>query len=222
MGWLVDGFFEDGKKIVLPSRKSMPNHPNVHVSSLPTKKGFTLMEVILVMVLIVVISGISLPYFASSFRGSKLRTSARTINRMAKYANSMAIMREETLTLALNPDTMEVFLGGYLAAPTNSADGELDQDVLKRLGFVDDDESSSPNGGIEKEVHRFLPDGLTVKDFEKEWAEADDEHDELHLVRFFPNGQCEWFKLELADDKGDGVLLEIDPISAKMTSEFTQ
>ncbi|VGO12969.1 hypothetical protein PDESU_01523 [Pontiella desulfatans] len=184
--------------------------------------GFTLMEVILVMVIIVVISGISLPYFASSFRGSQLRTAARTINRMAKYARSMAIMREETMTVALNRDTMEIFLGGYLASATNSADGEIDQDVLKRLGYVDGDDSSGSTGGIDKEVHRFLSDGLSVKDFDKEWTDEDDETPDLHLVRFYPNGQCEWFKLELADSNGDGVLLEIDPISGKMTSEFIQ
>lgn len=180
------------------------------------------MEVVLVLVLIVVISGISLPYFAGSFRGTQLRTASRTINRMAKYARSMAIMREETLTVALNKETMEVFLGGSLSAPTNSADGELDQDVLKRLGYVDGDESSSLTGGIDKEVHHYLSDKLVVKEFDKDWIDEDDEYPDLCMVRFFPNGQCEWFQLELEDSKGDGVLLEIDPISAKMTSEFTQ
>ncbi|MBT8041973.1 MAG: hypothetical protein KJN98_02285, partial [Pontiella sp.] len=62
------------------------------------------MEVILV--LVVVISGISLPYFAGSFRGTQLRTASRTITRMAKYARSMAIMREETLMVILNHETM--------------------------------------------------------------------------------------------------------------------
>lgn len=184
--------------------------------------GFTLMEVILVMVLVVVISGISIPYFAGSFRGTQLRSASRTINRMAKYARSMAIMRDETLTVALNHETMEVFLGGVPAATTNEADGELDQDVLKRLGYVDGDDGSGETGDIEKEIHRFLPEGLSVRDFDKDWTEGDDEYEDLYRIQFFPNGQCEWFKLEIEDSKGDGVLLEIDPISGKMTSEFTQ
>ena len=184
--------------------------------------GFTLMEVILVLVVLIVISGISLPYFAGSFKGTQLRTAARTITRMAKYTRSMAIMREETLTVALNHDTMELFMGGAAAAPTNSADGELDQDVLKRLGYVDGDDSPSGTGGIEKEVHRFLPDTLHVRDFDKDWTENDDAHEDLHLIRFFSNGQCDWFVLELEDGKGDGVKLEIDPISGKIHSEFTQ
>ena len=78
--------------------------------------GFTLIEVILVLVVVVIIAGIAVPYFAGSYRGIKLRSSSRTINRMARYARSMAIMREETLTVAINHETMEIFLGGVPAA----------------------------------------------------------------------------------------------------------
>lgn len=179
------------------------------------------MEVILVLVLVVVLSGISLPYFAGTFKGTKLRSAARTVNRMAKYARNMAIMRDETLTIALNPETKEIWLGGSTGTSTNEADGELDQDVLKRLGYVDDD-GSSETAGIEKEIHRFLPDGLSVREFRKDWTEDDDPYPDLHLVRYYPNGQCEWFLLELEDKHGVGVRLENDPISGKIRSEFTQ
>lgn len=186
------------------------------------RSGFTLIEVVLVLVLIIIISSISLPFFSNTLKGLQLKTSARTIRRAVSYARGMAIMREEVMTLALDPDTMEIFGGGFLAAQTNSTDGVIDQDVLKRLGYKDGDESSPSTGGIDKEIHYRLPEHLTVKNFDKDWTEADDEYPDLYLVRFFPNGQCEWFKLELEDNKGDGILLEIDPVSGKMNSEFTQ
>lgn len=185
--------------------------------------GFTLIEVILVLVVIVIISGIAVPYFSGSYRGIKLRSSARTISRMARYARSMAIMREERMTVVLNHETMELFLGGLLVAPTNSADGELDQDVIKRLGYIDnDDGTEADTAGIDKEVHRFLPDGLTVREFQKDQTDEDDEHPDIHLIHFYPNGQCDWFELELEDKKGMGVKLENDPISGKISSEFIQ
>lgn len=185
------------------------------------RAGFTLVEVILVAVVITIITGIAMPYFAGSYKGNKLRLSARTISRMSRYARSMSIMREEPLTVVLNHETMEIWLGGY-AAKTNSADGELDQDVLKRLGYVDDDEGSSNTAGIEKEVHKFLPDNLTVKFFEKDWTEEDNDHEELYMIRFFPNGQCDWFEMELEDNRGISIRLENDPISGKVKSEFLQ
>ena len=176
----------------------------------------------MVLVVILIIAGISLPYFAGSFRGIQLRSSSRTINRMARYARSMAIMREKRYTVALNHETMEIFLGGALVAPTNSADGELDQEVLKRLGYVDSDDSDSSTAGIDKEVFRFLPTSLTVRDFNKNWTDEDDEYQDLYLIHFYPNGQCDWFELELEDKKGMGVKLENDPVSGKIISEFLQ
>ena len=179
------------------------------------------MELILVLVLVVVISGIALPYFSGSYKGSKLRSSARTVDRLARYARSMAIMREKTLTLALNPETMELFLGEPAQTATNAADGELDQDVLKRLGYVKGEKEADATAGLDKEIHRFLPDGIVVRDFKKEWDEEEDD-ESFHLVRFYPNGQCDEFVLELEDSRGLGVKIENDPVSGKIYSEFTQ
>lgn len=190
-----------------------------------SKTGFTLIEVVLVLVVVVIISGISLPYFAGSFRGTKLRTATRTIDRVVRYARSQAIMREETMAVVINHETMQIYLGALVAASvsTNSADGELDQDVLDRLGYTDGaDDSTGDAGSIDKEVQRQLPETLTITEFNKEWTENDEEHEDLYMVRFFSNGQCEWFELELEDSRGMGVKLENDPISGKIRSEFTQ
>ncbi len=187
----------------------------------PQRGGFTLVEVILVMVVLVIISGISLPYFSGSFRGTQLRSAARTIDRMARYTRSMAIMREETLTMALNPNTLELFMGAPVAPTSDAeADGELDQDVLKRLGYVKDGAPAAKTGNLDKEVHHFLPDRLTVRNFEKN--RTDDDTDSLYTIEFYPNGQCEWFEIEFEDNRGSGIKLEIDPISGKIRSEFIQ
>jgi hypothetical protein len=180
------------------------------------------MEVILVLVVVVIISGISLPYFAGTFKGTQLRTASRTISRMARYARSMAIMRETTLTVVLNHETMEMFLGESTKTKTSEADGKLDQDVLKRLGYVEDGGSGSDAASIDREVQRALPDQLTVRNFEKEWTEDDDQYEDLYLINYYPNGQCDWFTLELEDQRGSGVKLENDPISGKIRSEFIQ
>jgi prepilin-type N-terminal cleavage/methylation domain-containing protein len=187
-----------------------------------SRAGFTLVEVILVMVIIAILSGISLPYFAGAFRGHQLRSSARTINRMARYARSMSIMREEQMTVVLNHETLEVFLGASTQTATNAADGELNQDVLKRLGYVEGGEGANDNAGIEKEIHRLLPEGLVVREFKKDWLDEDDRYEDLYLIRYYPDGQSEWFVLELEDQRGNGVRLENDPISGKIISEFMQ
>ncbi|MCK5843846.1 MAG: hypothetical protein KAG97_04005, partial [Victivallales bacterium] len=129
-----------------------------------------------------------------------------------------------TMVLVLNHDTMELYLGteAPVQTSTNAADGELDQDILERLGYVEGDASSGDAGGIEKEVHKLLPEGLEVADFEQDEFVDDETYEDLYLIRYYPNGRSDWFILELEDQRGLGVKLENDPISGKIHSEFTQ
>ncbi len=216
--WL-EGLKDQWEK--LSGCKTASNHPTIQSSNHPKKNGFTLIEVILVVVISLILLGISLPHFAHTYKGSKLRSAARTINRMARYASNMAIMRETTMTVVLDEETMEVYLGGATQTSTDSADGELDQEVLKRLGYVEGD-ASSGDIGIEKEIHRFLPEGIEVADFEKDRLEDEEEYETLDVINYYPDGQSDRFVLELRDQRGLGVKLESDPISGKVRSEFTQ
>ena len=61
-----------------------------------------------------------------------------------------------------------------------------------------------------------------MSDFEKNWTEEDDPYEDLYLIHFYPNGQCDWFQMELEDNRGMRVQLENDPISGKMYIEFKQ
>ena len=129
------------------------------------------------------------------------------------------------MVLVLNHETMELYLGADTEASTtstNTADGELDQDVLKRLGYVEGNESSGDAVGIAKEIHKLLPEGLEVADFEQDEFDDDETYEDLYLIRYYPNGRSDWFVLELEDLRGQGVKLENDPISGKIHSEFTQ
>lgn len=191
------------------------------------KSGFTLIEVILVVVISLILLGVSLPNFVQAHKGAKLRSAARTVDRMTRYARSQAIMREETMAVVINHETMHIYLGALVSSTsttsTNSADGELDQDVLDRLGYTDGaDDLAGDAGSVDKEVQRQLPEHLTITEFNKEETDDEDESEDLYMVRFFSNGRSEWFELELEDNRGVGVKLECDPISGKVSSEFTQ
>ena len=175
------------------------------------------------MVVIVIISGISLPHLAGSFRNNKLRTSARSIRHSARYARTMAISRNETMYVVLNHETMKLFVGAEQApGPVNEADGELDQSALKNLGYIDGDNESSSTGNIDPESQILLPEHLSVKSFDKDWQLDEQEFDDVYRIPFYPNGQCDWFELEIEDKRGTVIHVEIDPISGKVFSEFVQ
>ncbi len=205
------------KKSCKPSRSS---------GSKPARDrgGFTLIELVLVIVILVILLGIAIPNFAGAYKNAKLQGAARTIGRMARYAHTTAIMREETMVLVLNHDTMEIYLGAETATATstNAADGEIDQDILERLGYVDGESSGTDAVNIEKEFQKKLPEGLEVADFEQDGLDEDEFYENLYLIRYYPNGRSDWFILDLKDQRGLGVELESDPISGKIRSEFTQ
>ena len=93
--------------------------------------------------------------------------------------------------------------------------------VLKRLGYVEG-ETSSGNIGIEKEIHRFLPEDITVADFEKDFLEGEEDYEDIYLIRYYSDGQSDWFTLKFEGRRGLAVKLENDPISGKIRSKFTQ
>jgi prepilin-type N-terminal cleavage/methylation domain-containing protein len=184
------------------------------------KSGFTLIEVMLVVVIALIMLSVSVPHFARTYKGSRLRSAARTINRMTRYARNMAIMRETRMTVVINRESREIYLGGMAQVSTNAADGELDQDVLKRLGYIEGETAADLN--IDKEIHRYLPEGIEVDDFEKDWREDDPLFEDIYFFNCYADGQVDWFFLRLQDRSGLAVEMENDPISGTVRSEFAQ
>ena len=73
--------------------------------------GFTLIEVILVLVVIVIISGIALPNLSGSYGNAKLRSTASNIERLGRYARGMAILREQDLSMVIDTEKQLIYIG---------------------------------------------------------------------------------------------------------------
>jgi prepilin-type N-terminal cleavage/methylation domain-containing protein len=72
--------------------------------------GFTLIELLLVIVIIGVALGIAMPSFVRSIQGQRLKTAARTVATVARYARSMAVLKQTDLTLSFNLATGQIDL----------------------------------------------------------------------------------------------------------------
>ena len=72
--------------------------------------GFTLIELLLVIILIAIALGISMPFLARSAHGNRLRVAARTMVTVARYARSMAVLKQTDLSINFNLDTGEIDL----------------------------------------------------------------------------------------------------------------
>lgn len=63
------------------------------------RRGFTLLELLLVLVVVSIAFGIVMPLFLRSFQGHRLRTAGRAMTMVAKYAKNMSVLRQRDLVL---------------------------------------------------------------------------------------------------------------------------
>ena len=77
---------------------------------LKTRAGFTLIELLLVIVLICIMLGIATPFFVRSIHGHRLTTASRTLVTVARYARSMAVLKQSDLAITFNLDTGHIDL----------------------------------------------------------------------------------------------------------------
>lgn len=64
--------------------------------------AFTLIEVLLVIVVMGIVAAIAMPSFVHSIQGQRLSTAARTLTTVARYARSMAVLKQTDLALTFN------------------------------------------------------------------------------------------------------------------------
>ena len=180
--------------------------------------GFTLIEVILVLVVIVIISGIALPNLSGSYGNAKLRSTASNIERLGRYARGMAILREQDLSMVIDTEKQRIYIGAEKRITSDESDGELDQDILKRLGYIGE-RTDEQDRKIEKEISRSLPDGLNVEYIEVKGTILN-QANIFYMFEFYSNGQCDDFKIILIDQKDRSIQIYSDPVSGKVRSEF--
>ncbi len=85
-----------------------------HQSSI--KNAFTLIEILLVVVIILIATGVSVPLFRGTFQSTQMNDAVRSTVRMARYARSMSILKQDECTLRFKDGLLTLSCGGTNAA----------------------------------------------------------------------------------------------------------
>jgi len=78
------------------------NHSAFCIRHSAFSRAFTLIEVLLVIVVMGIAVAIAMPSFVRSIQGQRLSSAARTLTTVARYARSMAVLKQSDLGLTFN------------------------------------------------------------------------------------------------------------------------
>lgn len=153
--------------------------------------GFTLLELMVVLALVGLIATTVVPRLSGSYEKLPLRTAARDLAAIMRFAHSQAISRSRSIAVIFQSESRR---------------------ILVAIPKEDDDHYDDASETNEEAMQRmyFLPEGLSLA-FQSEKKET--ENQDFTIVTFFPIGNSTGADILLSDALGGSKRIEVDFIT---------
>ncbi len=87
-------------------KKYLPSKFDIPCSKFCGSHGFTLIEIMLVVVIILIATAIATPVFRGTFKSTQMIDATRSTVRMARFARSLSILKQSDCTLKFEDNKM--------------------------------------------------------------------------------------------------------------------
>ena len=179
--------------------------------------GFTLLEILLVVVIVGVAAAVAMPMFARSFRGAKLRNSVRLVLTVHRHAQTKAVLgqRYTAVLFDTRKGTLEMVDQGQAGEKKDMFFGTVGTESgapPAQMGAVTTgaEAQAGETPDLKPVLERRLEEGVTIRSFR-----GGQDIEDIHYVSYYPNGMCEAYQLELGDDEGRTVRIRVDAVTGK-------
>lgn len=185
-----------------------------------SRRGFTLIEVLVVVVIAALAAAIALPGFVRTMRGAQLRTASRTVLMAHKYARSTAVLRQVQMAILLDSEASELEII-TMHDQSGSRDKFLDSRQTRAADAVlGSSEEQTEKPAIATELVRKLGREVKIDAFRSE--RGGQEHRGVYWIMYHPNGMSDGFEVTLTDKNNRLVTIRSDAISGKVDAKFGQ
>lgn len=164
-------------------------------------KGFTLLELTVVIFILMLATVLVAPAFSRSFGQAQLKAATRDIVTLCRFARTQAIANQDVLEVVFDRQTNRYWLRGpdWIVGRLSGID---------RVETVEDPEQPE-QVQIRQARVRSLPPGVSLKSVLLATGPLLPE--ERGVIAFFPQGSSTGGSIDLADERGRGYRITVDP-----------
>ncbi|MBL7114265.1 MAG: prepilin-type N-terminal cleavage/methylation domain-containing protein [Kiritimatiellae bacterium] len=188
-------------------------------------KGFSLIELVLVIAVIAIASIVVVPQFFRSMRGNRLRAAARSIIVAGRYARSMAVMKQQAMVMEFNLDRSEISVRPARAKTEEpiapDADDAFTTSVIPDATpavLTEDVNSEDIEGTGDAEIKRLL-DRVTIVSVDVDGVEAM-EQDNIVTIQYGNNGRCTPYSVLIKDEFDTAIRVDVDHLAGIETERL--
>lgn len=190
-------------QLLMPSNQEQPPSFTLRCRARGTNRraGFTLFELLVVVAVIVLVAGLSVPAFQRSFKSQRLKKAADIVRGEWSRTKINAIRNGEEFAFFYEPET-----GTYWIAPFSSVYSEEGQSNTVRSEAADNYDYG--NGMLPRGI--VFDVGQTVEDSRSMAAnEEGSAAGTANMILFYPDGTCQDAELYLKNDEDLAIRISI-------------
>ncbi|MCX6897910.1 MAG: prepilin-type N-terminal cleavage/methylation domain-containing protein [Verrucomicrobia bacterium] len=217
------------RQIFLTSRSSPAlrlSSPATHHSSLVTRRsqrsGFTLIETIAVIVIIMLAVGVGMPTFLRTYRSEILRSETSVLRSTIQHARYQAIVRQHAMSLNMDfsqqtywiemPDIVETNLVLQVLSLSTNALAFTDGTAPDTAPQADDLSTNAVIVALPTSTRHEMVSPARLLQLQA--VDSTATASGVASISFYPNGACQGGTILLGNANDDTVAIELDPLTS--------